>query len=345
MQTPNIYIQTAEQISIQQPLSEEWMTNPIFHAAANVPAINPSFNQFLAPNVARRMSGLMKRALATAIKVINDTGVKKPDAIITGTCMGSLYYTEKFLDAMTMNGEQALSPTHFMQSTHNTVSSTLGIHTKNHNYNVTYSHGNLSFDLALFDAWIQLRLGLISNALVGGHDEMVDSHFELMKKSGFYGMDGMVPCGEVAVSTMLTKDPEAKSLCRLASVTHGCFQGIEGVKQQLESMLSQSGLQISDIDAVMLGTNGNPLNDEFYNQVADALFSETVLLHYKHIFGENYTSSALGVYSVAHCLNNGIVPEAFYCDTAKRLDKDPGVILLINHYQGVDYSLILLRRI
>lgn len=344
MQKPTIYIQAAEQISIQEPLSEQWMTDPVFYTEANVPAKNPSFNQFLAPNVARRMSGLMKRALATAIKATNDTGIEKPDAIITGTCMGSLFYTEKFFDAMTTNGEQALSPTHFMQSTHNTVSSTLGIHTNNHNYNVTYSHGNLSFDLALFDAWIQLRLGLISNALVGGHDEMVDSHFELMKKSGCFGLDGMVPCGEVAVSTILTNDSKAKSLCRLAGVTHGCFHDMDSIKQQLEASLSQAGLMISDIDAVMLGINGNPINDEFYNQVADALFPETVRLHYKHVFGENYTSSAFGVYSIAHCLCNGVIPETLYCNLDKRLAKEPGVILLINHYQGVDYSLILLQK-
>ena len=345
MQIPTIYIQAAEQISIQQPLSEEWMINPVFYNEANVPAINPSFGQFMSPNDARRMSGLMKRALVTAIKVINDTGIEKPDAIITGTCMGSLFYTEKFLDAMTTNGEQALSPTHFMQSTHNTVSSTLGIHTKNHNYNVTYSHGNLSFDLALFDAWIQLRLGLISNALVGGHDEMVDSHFELMRKSGCFGLDGMVPCGEVAVSTILTNDSKAKSLCRLAGVSHGCFQDLEGLKLQLETMLSQADIQINDIDAVMMGLNGNSINDEFYHQVAHALFPETAMLHYKHVFGENYTSSALGVYSIAHCLYHGVIPETLYINSAKRLYKEPNVVLLINHYQAIDYSLILLRKI
>ena len=170
-----IYIQAAEQISIQVPLSEQWMDEPAYYDEASlVKAQNPSFRDYMAANEARRMGNIMKRALATTLKLLSETGVEHPDAIITGTCLGSLDYTERFLDSIVENNEQTVSPTYFMQSTHNTVGSALAIYTKTHGYNTTYSHSGTSFDLTLLDAWMQMQLGKISTALVGGHDEMTD---------------------------------------------------------------------------------------------------------------------------------------------------------------------------
>ena len=43
MQHRHIYIQAAEQISMQQPLSEQWMDEPIRYDDALVKAVNPAF--------------------------------------------------------------------------------------------------------------------------------------------------------------------------------------------------------------------------------------------------------------------------------------------------------------
>ena len=50
-----------------------------------------------------------------------------PDAIITGTGLGCLEDTEKFLTAMVTNKEEFLTPTSFIQSTHNTVSAQIAL--------------------------------------------------------------------------------------------------------------------------------------------------------------------------------------------------------------------------
>ena len=113
------------------------MEEPVVGSEPFVRAVNPTFRDFLPANEARRMGNLMKRALVTALKVLADTGIEHPDAIITGTSLGCMESTEKFLGALVENGEQTLSPTFFMQSTHNTVGSALGIHTKSHGYNTT----------------------------------------------------------------------------------------------------------------------------------------------------------------------------------------------------------------
>ena len=48
-----VYIQAAEQISIQTPLSEEWMEQPIVYHEPFVKAVNPAFREYIAPNEAR----------------------------------------------------------------------------------------------------------------------------------------------------------------------------------------------------------------------------------------------------------------------------------------------------
>lgn len=303
-----VYIQAAEQISIQNPLSEEWVETPIAYNEPFVKAVNPAFREYISPNEARRMGNLMKRALVTSLKVLKETGIDHPDAIITGTSIGSLDYTEKLLDSLVENGEESMSPTYFMQSTHNTVSSAISIYTATHSYNTTYSHGGVSFEMALRDAWMQFQLGMISNALVGGHDEMVESYFELLRKTGYVGVEGMVPCGECAMSMMLNKQASAENLCELAGISVFRTKSLANIRKQLEQLAEQAGVKVEDIQTVMTGVNGNPVNDQLYQPVLDELFPQAKHLQYKQLFGENYTVSALGLYAAAHLVKKQGIP-------------------------------------
>ena len=322
-----VYIQAAEQISIQNPLSEEWMDQPIVYHEPFVKAVNPAFREYIAPNEARRMGNIMKRAIVTSLKVLKETGIEHPDAIITGTSIGSLDYTEKFLDALVENGEESLSPTYFMQTTHNTVSSAISIYTGTHSYNTTYSHGGISFELALKDAWMQFCLGQISNALVGGHDEMVQSYYELLRKTGYVGVEGMVACSECSMSMMLNTKASTDSLCELAGVSVFRMKSIQNIRKQLERLLKEAQLDLAAIQTVMTGVNGNPENDQLYQPVLDELFPQAKHLEYKHLFGENYTVSALGLYAAAHLMKKQSMP----------------VMLLVNCTMNGDCALVLLK--
>ena len=138
--TTPIYVLSAKQISVQQPLCEDWMTQPIEYQTPFNRSIDPSFKDYISPIEARRMGKILKRAIATSKEAIKASGLDSVDAIITGTGYGCIENTEFFLDALSKDGEQMLSPTYFMQSTHNTISSLVAIQTKNHGYNVTYAH-------------------------------------------------------------------------------------------------------------------------------------------------------------------------------------------------------------
>lgn len=342
--TRRIYIRAARQVSIQQPLSEAWMEAPVLYDVPLAKAIEPAFRDYMAPNEARRMSKITKRAIVTMLATLREAGVEHPDAIISGTSIGSLDYTERFLNALTENGEQMLSPTYFMQSTHNTVSSALAIFTKTHGYNTTYSHGEISFELALQDAWMQLQLGDIRNALVGGYDEMVDSYYTLLQKAGYVGQPGMVPCGEVSMSMLLTTVASNDNLCELAGIRILSASALARAKKALAAMLDGAGLTPEDIGAVMTGINGNPENDDIYYKVCHQLLPAAPMLHYKHLFGENYTSPALGTYAVAHCLKRNMIPASLFVDGAHDATPAPGAILLVNQKGGSDLTLTLLKK-
>ena len=123
------------------------------------------------PLVSRRLSGVLRRALLTSLVTLKRSGIEQPQAIVTGTALGCVEETEKFLRELANDGEGSLKPTNFIHSTHNTISSLIAIHTHCHSYNSTYAHGQRSLESALTDAWLQIALGDLETALVGWHDE------------------------------------------------------------------------------------------------------------------------------------------------------------------------------
>ena len=130
------------------------------------------------------MGKLMKAATITSLKALRAAGIESPDAIITATAYGMLETSEKFLIDMLENGEETLSPTLFMQSTHNTLSSAIAIRTKCHGYNVTYSQGKDSLEWALRDARRLLASGKAKTVLVGCHDEATPTFQEFFRRMG-----------------------------------------------------------------------------------------------------------------------------------------------------------------
>ena len=140
--------------------------------------------EFVSPLESRRMGKLLKAATLTSLRCLKTAGLEKPDAIITATAYGMLETSEKFLEDICRNGEQALSPTLFMQSTHNTLSSAIAIRTKCHGYNITYTQGAASLEWAMRDAERLLRQGKAKHVLVGCHDEATETFCDFMKRLG-----------------------------------------------------------------------------------------------------------------------------------------------------------------
>ena len=139
--------------------------------------------QYISPLRSRRMDKMLKASLAVSFEALRIAGIQCPDAIFAATAYGCMGNTDKFLKEMLENGEEEMSPTAFMQSTHNTIGSTVAIETKCHGYNITYSHLQDSENWALLDACMQLQKGVISNALVLVSDMLPDNWREWMDES------------------------------------------------------------------------------------------------------------------------------------------------------------------
>ena len=140
--------------------------------------------EFVSAGEARRMGKLMKAATMSSLKALQAAGIETPDAIITATAFGMLETSEKFLLDMLENGEETLSPTLFMQSTHNTIGSAIAIRTKCHGYNMTYSQGKDSLEWALRDARRLIATGKAKTVLVGCHDEATPLFQEFCRRIG-----------------------------------------------------------------------------------------------------------------------------------------------------------------
>jgi 3-oxoacyl-(acyl-carrier-protein) synthase len=216
-----------------------------------------------------------------------------------------------------------------MQTTHNTVSSTISIYTGTHSYNTTYSEGGISFELALKDAWMQFCLGQISNALVGGYDEMLASYYELLRKTGYVGVEGMVPCSECSMSMMLNTQASPENLCELAGVSVFRTKSVQNIRRQLEMLAEKANVKVEAIQTVMTGVNGNPENDRLYQSVLDEFFPQAEHLQYKQLFGENFSVSALGLYAAAHLMKKQGTP----------------LMLFVNCTMNGDCALVLLKGI
>ena len=334
----NIYITSIKQISVQQPLVDDWFGQPVFYSEPYVRATEPNYKEFFTLNESRRLGKILKRALLVSRQAMSESGVSQPGAIITGTGLGCIENTEIFLEKLVREGEELLNPTHFMQSTHNTISSLVAIDAKCHNYNSTYAHSGISFECALQDAFIQLKTGKIQTALVGAHDEMTPVYFSILKKAGYLGKPNQAFAGETAVAMMLSTEKPEKALCKIEAVEKIYCRDVE--------TWHAASLQATDIDYIIVGVNGIEENDKIYVENCAKLFPGIPLLQYKNIFGDGYTMPALGFYAAAECLQKGEIPEhLFLTPSAKsQAPKQFNKILCYNQFEGKNHTFVLLSK-
>ncbi len=127
--------------------------------------------KYLSPLQARRLTAQMKCLVAAAYQALEQAAIKTPDAIIAATQWGCIGNTMLFLNDMLDNHEQELSPTPFMNSTHNTPAALLAQLLGCHGYNSTISHDEQSLENALLDARMLIGCGEARNVLVLDYDE------------------------------------------------------------------------------------------------------------------------------------------------------------------------------
>lgn len=326
------FINSLAQVSCQKPLSDEWFDSPCLYSEDYVRAQEPDTKGLIVPSEARRMSKILKRTVSTAITAFNNSEIKHPDAIITGTGMGCMENSEKFLIDLSRFGENCLKPTLFMQSTHNTISSLIAIILKCHGYNNTYSHKGISFESSLFDAWIQMKSGIIRNALIGAHDEVTPFMYLVLERT--HPEYSFV--SEASVSAVLTNNMSSNNICEVVEVKLFYRPDVKELANLLEKNID---------NVLLLGVNGNTLNDKSYENLLKALSYKPHTLQYKNIFGENFSASALGFYVGAKILEKQMIPPFLSWHNENGYTGNFEYITILNQSDDTTWSMIRLKRV
>ncbi len=317
------------------------------------PAINPVYKNYIHPGSMRRMSKAVKMGLTAAKIALQEAGVSNPNAIITGTGQGCKQDTEKFLEGMLYQEESLLSPTSFIQSTHNTVGGQIALHLKCTSYNVTYTQNSGSLESALIDAQLIFDEEQGSaTVLAGGVDEISP------KITSFTYLDGQLKQEEILNTQLyeslspgtitsegahffaLSNQKIPQTYSEIKDVRLFNSKTSEDVLQKICKILEQNDLCAEDIDLVILGNNGDSRYDHYYHQLQKGLFKDIAQVCYKHLVGDYNTVTGYALWLGSRILKKGIVPKMLRVNDVqlKRLKN----ILIYNHYLGENHSIILL---
>lgn len=144
----------------------------------NHEVVAPNFKEVIPAKASRRMSSIIKMGVYTALHCIGDETV---NGIIHGTGLGCISDTEKFLSQVADEEKTILSPTPFIQSTHNTIAGQIALLKKIQAYNMTHVQGGVSFECALMDG-IALVNEDQQKVMVGCTDESTEFLMQLMNE-------------------------------------------------------------------------------------------------------------------------------------------------------------------
>ncbi|MFL0353018.1 beta-ketoacyl synthase chain length factor [Xanthomarina sp. GH4-25] len=349
-----VYINSIASISPQKTFdNSEFLNEVINHENQVVYAIEPVYKDYIPPAAARRMAKGIKMGVVASKIALHEAKLEHVDAIITGTGMGCLRDSEKFLSGIINNNEQFLTPTSFIQSTHNTVGGQIALELQCKGYNFTYVHGSNSFESALLDAKLQLELNEAQNILIGGVDELGDHTTKLhelihhIKKEEITSNTLLSSktkgsmFGEGANFFVLSNKKQASTYAEVVSVKMYNTLSLNEISLLATTFLEENNLTIEDIDVVVLGNNGDVDFDGYYNQLTSTVFNNTQQVCYKHLCGEFNTASPFGIWIASKILKTQSLP-----DILKLNDKETGSfknILLYNQYRGENHSFTLLK--
>lgn len=342
-----MYIKAAAGISPQVSF-EQILQSPASYTGNRLSCAEPDYTTLIDARMIRRMSRIIKMGVAAAKDCLQQAGVQDPGAIITGTAYGCLADTELFLSKMVENNEALLTPTSFIQSTHNTVGAQIALMLKCHNYNNTFVHRGFSFESALLDAISLLHERSVEDVLVGSVDEITDTSHTLLSRFGLYKHDldsnlqlfqasskGTI-AGEGASFFLLANTPSGNDYAKLEGLDTLYKPSSTGeVGDFIGDFLKRHDLKTEHIDLLISGENGDTNNDNIYEEVKKSLLTDVLTQPYKHLCGEYPTAAAFALWLAVNIVRSGKIPAAME-------SAPPRYILIYNHYLNIHHSIYLL---
>lgn len=337
-----MYILSTSAVSPQASF-EQMLKQPAIYEGEMLKCIEPDYTKYIDPKLIRRMSRIIKMGMAAAVETLQQSGIEQPDAIITGTAYGCLADTDAFLTRLVEFNEELLSPTAFIQSTHNTVGAQIALQLGCHKYNNTYVHRGSSFEAALLDAASLMQEGETNTVLVGAVDEIIEKSHAIIRRFGQYKENGNssnlfnsgtpgTMAGEGAAFFLLSNQKNENAIAELVGA-QTYYKTDQPASDIINHFLLENNVLVDELDLIIIGNNGDVKTDAHYNEPAQTMFKGARLAGYKNYCGEYPTSSAFALWMAVKMIEYG-----------KRLNTEtsPKKILIYNNYKLQYPSLYLL---
>lgn len=334
-----------------QPTFNEVDLDNVYPSVNNlVHAIEPRYDNVPLGQL-RRMGRALRMGVGAGMHLLSKNQV---DGILVGTANGGIEDSIMFLNQIMEYEEGRLTPTHFVQSTYNAIAGTMGLITKNKNYNATHVHRGLAFENVLLDAVMLLRENPNNQYLVGGVDEISERNHRLVSLAGWYrkdpvenknlytsGLTGTLP-GEGAAMFIVNNKPENAQL-KLTALKMVNTLHADEIEHQLRLFFEENKIDSTQIDLFLQGENGDSRLVKFYERAERALPRSVAVGRFKHLTGEFQTVTAIATWIAGYFLKTQHIPHHVFKNDAviNKLKK----ILLYNNYQGAQHSFMILEKV
>lgn len=295
---------------------------------AQYKAKHPIYKDYIPARLMRRMSTIVRMGTACANGLICRSSL--PDAIVIGTSLGCLCDTEKFLHQMILENEALLSPTAFIQSTHNTVSGQIAMLNACNSHNLTFSQGRQSFDQALLEGMMLLDEPNYQEVLVGSVDELTELSNVLISAVQNETMP-KISLGEGASFFNLTSREQASNWAKIVAHDLSSQKGdAVAITDAVGAFLSTNGVELEQIDLVLFGSNAS----------IKTLFPKAATIAYSDLIGQYDTDAAFALFLAATIINEQRLP-VYLSNENKRAVH---YALVVNEANEQLFSLTLLQR-
>jgi len=347
-----LYIHGMGAVSPQQNWTKDrvWLSQPRDYAGDLLSCVEPDYAQYIDAKYLRRMSRILKMGMAAGAMALHQAGVKIPDGIITGTGYGCLEDTEIFLRKMIELKEQALNPTPFIQSTHNTIGSQIALLLACQGYNQTYTQEGFSFESALLDSMMALNKDPDQILLTGGVDEITDASHKIQKRFGIFRKTSASSLdlfnsnakgtlqGEGAFYFALSGKKGKETGASIHSVTTFYKPTEKELIAGIREFIRSASMELEELDLVLIGKCGDTHLDERTEQVSRRSFGSAPIGLFKHLSGEYPTASAFAMWLGSGIIQTQQIPAA----VVDGINRPVRNVLIYNPYFSHYHSLILL---
>lgn len=324
----DVYINSAGIISgAGNNMSGGFLQDPAEYSAYALTTVEPDYKEYIPVMQLRRMSKAVRMGVVASKTAMQGAGMEQPDAISLGTAYGCLQDTESFLGKMIDQEEQMLTPTAFIQSTHNTVAGQIALLASCNGHNLTYVHRGHSFEHALINAKLYMQQHAGAHMLVGAIEEQTPNSVKALQYAGAiakenYTADDVLAgrltapvCGEGAAFFSVTQQPLSVKSIRVVGIE--VFKADEQTAfEKIKSFANNNG----PFDVFVSGMNGERKNHAFYRRLNEDILANIPCAVFKHLCGEYPVAVSFALGMLFHRVYPGAVPA------------DAKTILLVNNH-------------